>query len=234
MKFIYYGHSCFLIEEEGIKVLFDPFISGNPKAAKINIDEIECDYILITHGHGDHIADAVPIAKNNGATCIASFEVITWLGKQGIEKGHPMNLGGKWVFDFGIVKMVNAAHSSSFPDGSYAGPAAGFILEMPGKTFYFAGDTALMDEMKRWGSQFDFDFVILPVGDNFTMGYEDAALAANYLNCKKVIGVHFDTFPYIEIDHAAATETFASQGVKLTLPQIGETLELNGAIGRKA
>lgn len=230
MKFTFYGHSCFLIEEDGVKLLFDPFISGNPKASKINIDQIKCDYILITHGHGDHIADAVPIARNNDATCISSYEIVNWLGNKGIDKGHPMNLGGKWKFDFGTVKMVNAAHSSSFPDGSYAGPASGFILQMPGKTFYFAGDTALMEDMKRWGSEYNFDFVILPIGDNFTMGYEDAATAASYLNANKVIGVHFDTFPYIEIDHALASEAFAKRGAKLTIPQIGQSLELNGAI----
>lgn len=226
MKFTFLGHACFTIESNGTTLLFDPFISGNLKASGINIADVKCDYILITHGHGDHIADAVAIAQANGATCISSFEVIQWLGNQGVDKGHPMNLGGKWNFDFGTVKMVNALHSSSFPDGSYAGPASGFILEWDEKTLYFAGDTALMADMNRWGESYDFDHVILPVGDNFTMGFEDAALAAKRLRSQQAIGVHFDTFPYIEIDHAAAIDAFAAKGIHLTLPEIGQSIEL--------
>ncbi|MCL4109454.1 UNVERIFIED_CONTAM: hypothetical protein GTU68_037719 [Idotea baltica] len=226
MKFTFLGHACFTIESNGTTLLFDPFISGNPKASGINIADVKCDYILITHGHGDHIADAVAIAQANDATCVSSFEIIQWLGNQGVDKGHPMNLGGKWKFDFGTVKMVNASHSSSFPDGAYAGPASGFILEWDDKTLYFAGDTALMADMKRWGEHFDFDHVILPVGDNFTMGFEDAALAAKWLKSQQAIGVHFDTFSYIEIDHAAAVDAFAANGVHLTLPEIGQVIEL--------
>ena len=226
MKFTFYGHACFGLEVGGKKLLFDPFISGNPKASGIDIASLEADYILITHGHGDHIADAVQLAKQTGATCVSNFEIVQWLGGQGVDKGHPMNLGGAWRFDFGTVKMVNALHSSSFPDGSYAGCPAGFIVESGGRFVYVAGDTALKQEMQRWGEDYNFDAVVLPVGDNFTMGYADAARAATWLQCSQVVGVHFDTFPYVEIDHAAATAAFADAGHTLTLPEIGASFEL--------
>jgi len=227
MKFTFYGHSCFTLEVSGKTLLFDPFITGNPKAAdKIKLEDIKADYILISHGHGDHIADAVQLAQQTGATCISNFEIIQWLGKQGIENGHPMNTGGKWKFDFGTVKLVNAFHSSSFPDGSYAGVANGFIIESSEATFYFAGDTALMRDMRRWGRYYEFDFVILPVGDNFTMGYEDAARAAKWLKASRAIGVHFDSFPYIEIDHDAAKKAFKENECGLTLPEIGSSTDL--------
>lgn len=226
MKFTFLGHSCFTVELNGQTLLFDPFISGNPKASHIDIGNLTADYILISHGHGDHIADAVPLAKQTGATCISCFEIVSWLGNQGIEKGHPMNLGGHWNFDFGRVKMVNALHSSSFPDGSYAGCPAGFVIEAGDKTFYFAGDTALMRDMRRWGKDYEFDFVVLPIGDNFTMGYKDAVRAAKWLRTDRVVGVHFDTFPYIEIDHKAAKEAFAAEGKELILLDVGQTTDL--------
>ena len=227
MKFTFYGHSCFALEVAGKTILFDPFISGNPKASeKIKLEDIKADYILISHGHADHIADAVALAKQTGATCVSCFEVINWLGAQGVENGHPMGTGGRWKFDFGTVKLVNAFHSSSFPDGSYAGSANGFIIESEEATFYFAGDTALMRDMRRWGRSYDFDFVILPVGDNFTMGYQDAARAAKWLKAKRSIGVHFDSFPYIEIDHEAAKAAFAERESDLILPEIGASIDL--------
>ncbi|MEM0999782.1 MAG: metal-dependent hydrolase [Bacteroidota bacterium] len=226
MKFTFYGHATFLIEVDGTKILFDPFITPNEKAAHIDISTIEADYILISHAHGDHIADAVALAKQTGATCVANFEIATWLGNQGVEKAHPMNHGGKWKFDFGTVKMVNAIHSSSFPDGSYGGHPAGFIIKTPSINLYYSGDTALMQEMKFWGRKHSLDLAILPVGDNFTMGYEDAVIAAKRLKVDTVVGVHFDTFPYIEIDHAAATKAFADKDKELLLLGIGDTVEI--------
>ena len=225
MQFTFYGQSSFLLEFNGHRLLFDPFISPNPKASHIDLAAIEADYILISHGHQDHIHDAVDLAKQTGASCISNYEIIQWLAKQGADQGHPMNHGGQWQFDFGTVRMVNAVHSSSFPDGSYAGNPAGFIISSPVGNVYFAGDTALMSDMKIWGERFDLDFAILPIGDNFTMGYEDAALAAKWLKVDRVVGVHYDTFGFIEIDHAAAKAAFEEQGIKLLLPGIGERIK---------
>jgi len=226
MKLTYYGHSCFLVETGGKKILFDPFISPNEKASAIDVNSVEADFILISHGHFDHIADAVNIAKRTGATCVSNWEIVTWLGKQGVSNGHPMNHGGKWNFDFGTVHYVNAVHSSSFEDGSYAGNPGGFIVETADGVFYYAGDTALTYDMKTWGMQHDFRFVVLPIGDNFTMGMNDAATAAGWLNTRKAVGVHFDTFGFIEIDHDAAKNTFANSGCHLMLPVIGESYEV--------
>ena len=220
MKVNYLGHSTFLFEIAGKKVLIDPFITPNELASHIKVDEIECDYILVTHGHSDHVADLIPIAKRTGAKVVSSFEIIDWLGKQGIENGHPMNLGGAWNFDFGNLKMVYASHSSSMPDGTYGGTAAGFIIKAEGKTYYIAGDTSLNQEMKLFGEFNQFDFAFLPIGDNFTMGIDDAIIAAQFIKCKNIIGMHYDTFGYIKIDHEKAVKAFADAGLNLHLLKI--------------
>ena len=227
MNIQYYGHSCFRVESGGKHILFDPFIRPNPLAKEVVVEDIPADYVLISHGHGDHIADAVEIAQRTGATVVSNYEIIQWLAKQGVEKGHPMNFGGKKAFAFGTVHSVLALHSSSFPDGTYAGGAGGFVVETAEATFYFSGDTALYSDMKLIGEKFSIDFAFICVGDNFTMGYEDAAIAAEYLNCDHVIGMHFDTFGYIEINHQAAKDAFAQKGKQLQLPTVGQILELN-------
>lgn len=226
MIFKFYGHACFAVEVGGKTLLFDPFITGNPSAASVDMASIKADYILITHAHGDHVGDAAALAKSTGATCISNYEIISWLQGQGAQKGHPMNHGGQWKFDFGTVKYVNAIHSSSFPDGTYGGNPGGFIVDTVEGTFYYAGDTALTYDMKLWGKQYEFDFVVLPIGDNFTMGIEDGAHAAKMLRCDKVVGVHFDTFPYIVIDHAVAVNTFKEAGKTLILPEVGHPFEI--------
>jgi L-ascorbate metabolism protein UlaG (beta-lactamase superfamily) len=227
MKLTYYGHSCFLVEVQGKKILFDPFISPNELAKGIvSADDIECDYILISHGHADHIADAVSIAKRTGATCVAAYEVYEWLTKQGVEKAHPMNTGGKWKFDFGTVRCVTAQHSSSLPDGSYGGNPTGFIVHTEEGDFYYSGDTALTIDMQLIPGWAELSFAVLPIGDNFTMDAEDAAVAAEFCEATRVVGVHYDTFGFIKIDHDAAKEIFAAAGVELLLPAIGESIEL--------
>jgi len=226
MRFTFYGHACFLVEIGGKKILFDPFISPNEKAKAIDVDVIDADYILVSHGHEDHIADVEQIAKRTGAKLVSNFEIVSWFAKKGIENTHPMNHGGSWKFDFGTVKYVNAVHSSSFPDGSYAGNPGGFVISSKEKTFYYSGDTALTMDMKLIGEQEQLDYVVLPIGDNFTMGVKDAIVASELLNCNNTIGVHFDTFGYIEIDHEKAISDFSEKGKQLTLLEIGETIEL--------
>jgi L-ascorbate metabolism protein UlaG (beta-lactamase superfamily) len=225
MKLTYYGHACFGVEVDGLHLLFDPFITPNPKAAKIDAKKVPADFILISHGHFDHIADAVDIAKRTGATVIANWEIAEWLGKQGVEKVHPMNIGGGYNFPFGRVKMTNAVHSSSLPDGTYGGNPGGFLIETKQGNFYYSGDTALTQSMKLIGESASLKFAVLCVGDNFTMGPEDAARAATYVEAQDVIGVHYDTFPLIEIDRHEAIREFTDRGAVLHLLEIGASKE---------
>lgn len=226
MRFTFYGQSCFSVETGGKNLLFDPFISHNELAAHISLATIRADYILVSHGHADHVADCVTLAQQNNAMVIGSFEVVNWMKAQGVAQIHPMNLGGQWAFDFGTVKCTNAIHSSNMPDGSYGGNPMGFLLKLPEATFYYSGDTALTMDMQlvpRWGK---LDFAVLPIGDNFTMGYQDAILAAEMIQCKTIIGVHYDTFGYIKIDHEKVKRAFAEAGLNLLLPAIGQSIEL--------
>jgi L-ascorbate metabolism protein UlaG (beta-lactamase superfamily) len=222
MKITYYGHASYGIEVAGKHLLFDPFISPNELAKDIDIDKIPADYLLITHGHQDHVVDADAIARRTGAKIISNFEIVSWFGAKGLENGHPLNHGGKWKFDFGTVKYVTAIHSSVLPDGTYGGNPGGFVIETAEGNFYFSGDTALTYDMKLIGEQHDLDFAILCLGDNFTMGIEDAAIAADFIQCDNIIGMHYDTFGYIEIDHEAAIAHFESKGKTLRLPTIGK------------
>ncbi len=226
MKVTYYGQSCFLIETSVVKILFDPFITPNELAKDIDINTIGADYILVSHGHSDHAADLITLARQTGATVVCSFEIAEWLGKKDINNCHPMNLGGQWNFDFGRVKMVFAAHSNSLPDGTYGGTAAGFILSFEGKTIYYAGDTALMQEMKLTGELYKLDAAFLPIGDNFTMGIDDAILAADFIKCRTIVGMHYDTFGYIKIDKKEALAKFENAGLDLKLIDIGRSIEL--------
>ncbi|RZV57320.1 MAG: metal-dependent hydrolase [Flavobacteriaceae bacterium] len=225
MKITFYGHACIGLKIKDVHVLIDPFISGNGKATHINVDEIPADYILITHAHQDHILDVERIAKRTNAILISNYEIITHYEKLGLE-GHPMNHGGTWNFDFGKLKYVNAIHTSSFPDGSYGGQPGGFVIEGEHKTIYVAGDTALTMDMKLIPAQYDLDLAILPIGDNFTMGVDDAIIASNFIECDKLLGYHYDTFGYIEIEHEEAKRKFFKNDKDLMLLEIGESIEL--------
>ena len=226
MKVTYYGHACFGVEVAGKKLLFDPFIKDNPLAGHIDVDQIHADYILVSHGHGDHIADAVEIAKRCDATVVSNFEIVTWLQSKGVKKGQPMNTGGNWSFEFGKVKFFNAIHSSMLPDGSNGGNAGGFLVETQEGNFYFAGDTGLTYDMKLIGEFKKLNFAMLPLGDNFTMGVDNAIIASEFVRCDQIIGMHYNTFPYIEIDTKVALEKFKRAGKELLLPAIGETLDM--------
>lgn len=226
MKLTYFGHSSFLIETMGKQLLFDPFISPNELAKDININEIKPDYIILSHGHGDHVADVESIYNQSDATIISTYEVAGWFGNKGLERNHPMNHGGAKTFDFGTIKLVNAVHSSSMPDGSYGGHPAGIVIKNEEGCFYYSGDTALTKDMELVGEEFNLDFSIMPVGDNFTMGVADAMKACKMVKCHRMVGVHFDTFPYVEIDHQEAYKIAEANGINFTLPKIGETLSL--------
>ncbi len=227
MKFTYYGHACFQVETIGKKILFDPFITNNPLASHININDIDTDYILVSHGHDDHIDNCVAIAQATNARVVCNYEIYQWLEKQKLRKIHPMNTGGKKIFNDGItVRCTVAQHSSGMPDGSYGGTPMGFIISTKDGSFYYAGDTALTLDMQlipRWAK---LNFAVLPIGDNFTMGYEDAVEAARMIDCTTIVGVHYDTFDPIRIDKKKAQEAFKKAGCQLHLPAIGESITI--------
>jgi L-ascorbate metabolism protein UlaG (beta-lactamase superfamily) len=225
MKITFYGHASLGIEVGGKSLIVDPYISANPKASHININTLAADYILLTHAHGDHTLDVEAIATRTGATIVCNAEMAGYYGDKGF-KAHGMNHGGSWKFDFGVVKYVNAIHSSSFPDGTYGGNPGGFVIEGGGKNIYIAGDTALTMDMKQIPMRTRLDLAILPIGSNYTMDIDDAILASDFVECDKILGYHYDTFGYIVIDHEEAVRKFFSKGKDLILLEIGESVEL--------
>lgn len=226
MKITFYGQNSLAIEVSGKNVIVDPFISGNPLSKdKVDILSLKADYILLTHAHEDHVLDAEVIAKNTGAKIVSNYEIAMHYQAKGIDV-HPMNHGGSWQFDFGKVKYVNAIHTSSFADGSNGGQPGGFVIEGEHKNIYIAGDTALTMDMKLIPLTTKLDLAIFPIGDNFTMGIDDAIIASGFVECDKVLGVHYDTFGFIEIDHEIAKRKFYDAEKDLMLLEIGESLEL--------
>ncbi len=226
MKITFLGHATLLVETDGHSILIDPFITGNEKAAgKVDIKDLNPDFILLTHAHQDHILDVEPIAKQSGATIVSNYEIAMYYQAKGFEV-HPMNHGGTWEFPFGKVMYTQAVHTSSFPDGTYGGQPGGFLLKTEKKIVYIAGDTALTQDMKLiplWGK---LNLAVLPIGDNFTMGYTDAVIASDYVKCDKVLGYHYDTFGYIEIDRERAKAKFDAAGKQLHLLEIGASMEV--------
>ncbi len=221
-KIIFHGHSFLEIHTGNHSIVIDPFINGNT-LCDVKVDDVKCNYIILTHGHGDHYGDCIKIAENNGATIIATAELADHVGEK--VKSHGMNLGGGYNFDFGRVKLTLAHHSSSTPDGKYAGDPAGVILTVEGKNIYHAGDTALFYDMKLIGEGTSLDYAFIPIGDNFTMGIDDAVKAVEFLNPKVVVPIHYNTFNVIKADANDFKRKVESIGKKCTILAPGEAIE---------
>jgi L-ascorbate metabolism protein UlaG (beta-lactamase superfamily) len=227
VKITWLGHACFVLESEGKRLVVDPFLEGNDKAP-VKPDKVEADFILLTHGHFDHVSDCAKIAKRTGATVIANFEVSQWVAKQGVsqDKAVGMNPGGAMQQPFGRVKLTIAHHSSSMPDGSYGGVACGIVLTLSRKRLYFAGDTALFLDMKLIGAE-GLDLAVLPIGDRFTMGPEDSIEAIKLLNPKHVAPCHYNTWPEIAQDGSAwAAEVKRSTAAEPHVVEPGGSFEI--------
>jgi L-ascorbate metabolism protein UlaG (beta-lactamase superfamily) len=225
-KVTWFGHAAFGLEIGAHKVLIDPFFTGNPLASTSS-DEVEADFILVSHGHGDHVGDTVAIAQRTGATVISNFEIVTWLQQQGVEKAHPQHIGGGFTHPFGYLKLTIAHHGSGLPDGSYGGNPAGLLITTPqGEKLYFACDTGLFASMELIGQE-GIDLAVLPIGDNFTMGPDDALQAVKLIQPRAVIPVHYDTFPPIKQDpHAWAERVKAETSTNCLVLSPGESYEL--------
>lgn len=228
MKLTYYGHSAFQIETNGTTLLFDPFITGNKHTeGVVTADALHPDVILLTHAHSDHWGDTVEIAKRTGALVVANFEITQYLSEQhGYDNIQPMNTGGSWTFDWGRVKQTYARHSSSFPDGTYGGNPNGYLVEIEGKCLYDLGDTDPFYEMTWIGEEYDVDVALMPIGDCFTMGPQDAVRAARMIQPKLSLPLHYNTFPYIEVDVERWTNLMREGGFQTKVPAPGETLDL--------
>ena len=225
MKITFYGHASIGIEVSDKNIIIDPFISGKSSASHIDINSLKADYILLTHAHQDHTLDVETIAKNTNAVIVSNYEIASYYGNKGFQY-HPMNHGGSWQFDFGKVKYVAAVHSSSFPDGTYGGNPGGFVIEGEHKNIYISGDTALTMDMKLIPMRTKLDLAIFPIGNNFTMDVDDAIIGADFVDCDKILGCHYNTFGFIVINHEEAIKKFFDAGKDLMLLEIGESIKL--------
>ena len=223
-KLTYYGHAAFKIETNGHSILIDPFLNDNP-LSPVKAKDVKADFIIATHGHGDHLGDAIEIAKRDGALIIAVNELANYCASKGA-KAHNMHIGGGYNFPFGRVKFTIAHHGSISPDGQYTGNPAGVIVTVEGKNIYHAGDTGLFYDMKLIGEMNPIDVALLPIGDNFTMGIDDAVKAVELLNPKLVIPMHYNTWPVISADPKVFAEKVESKGYKVKIMEFGETIEI--------
>lgn len=222
LQITYHGHSCFELEADGHRIIIDPFITGNPHAS-IKAADVKVECVLVSHGHGDHLGDAVEIAKSNDCIVVTNFEISNWLSRQGVQS-HPMHIGGSHTFPWGRLKLTPAIHGSALPDGFYGGEPAGFLIFMGGQTLYFAGDTAITSDMALYGRLNPIDIAMLPIGDNFTMGIDDAVEAALLCGTKLAIPIHYNTFPVIAADPNLFVQKLEARGVAARVMAFGETV----------
>lgn len=224
LKATFLGHSCVMATDGKHNIIIDPFLTDNPQA-KMKADDVKVDFILVTHGHGDHLGDSIPIAKNNKATIIAPNELAVYVAKQGVES-HPMHIGGAYNFPFGRVKLTIAHHGSAAGDDlEYTGNPCGFIINMGGKTMYHPGDTGLFYDMKLIGEMNKIDLAFLPIGDNFTMGIDDAVKAVEFLHPGKVVPIHYKTWPLIDTEPQEFLDKIKGSGTEGVLIKPGESVE---------
>jgi len=228
MRLTYFGHSTFLLSENSVNVIIDPFLSGNPQRENLDF-ETKIDYILVSHGHPDHIGDTISLAKKYGSKVISIFEIVNFLNSKGVNDTIPMNIGGKVELEFGFVKMVAAIHSSSILDSGqtfYGGVPAGFVIKFYDKIVYFAGDTALTYDMKIIGDMYDVDVALLPIGGHFTMDTEEALIAVDFIKPDIVIPMHYNTWPIISADAENFIKRCKEKGVKGVKLNVNEWFEL--------
>jgi L-ascorbate metabolism protein UlaG (beta-lactamase superfamily) len=225
IKITWFSHATLGLEVDGYKLLIDPYFTGNP-AATIAADQVEADYILVTHGHFDHVGDVAAIAMRTGATVISNFEIAAWVEKQGVQKTHGQHIGGGHEFPFGYLKLTPALHGSGLPDGTNGGNPAGFLLTLKdGKKIYIAGDTGLFSDMKLIGQE-GIEVAFIPIGDNYTMGPDDAYKAVEFIKPQHVIPIHYNTWELIAQDAQKWADEVSKMGVKVHVMKPGDTLTI--------
>jgi len=224
-KFTWYGHATLGLETGGYQLVIDPFFTGNP-AASTTADRIAADFILVSHGHGDHVGDAAAIANRTGALIISNHEIATWFGKQGVQKVHGQHLGGGFKHPFGYLKLTLALHGSQLPDGSDGGNPSGFLLTTnDGKKIYMAQDTGLFGDMKLIGEE-GLEVAVIPIGDNYTMGPDDALRAVKMLQPKTVVPIHYNTFDLLNQDAQAWAQRVEQEtATRVAVLKPGQSLE---------
>jgi L-ascorbate metabolism protein UlaG (beta-lactamase superfamily) len=226
IKFTYIGHATYLLEIAGKQIVIDPFFTSNP-STEVAANSVAPDYILVSHGHFDHVEDLVSLAKRTGAQVVSNFEIVNWIQGQGVENTHPQHLGGGFNHDFGHLKLTIAHHGSGLPDGSYGGNPAGLLITAEGKKLYFACDTALFQDMQLYGEE-GIDLFVVPIGDNFTMGPDDALRAVKFVKPRLAMPCHYNTWPVIEQDAVAwAKRVEAETDTKVHVLSPGGSLELS-------